>query len=161
VEDLDAGDLLAADPPPGAAVGSAPSLPPAGRPSGGLPSLPLGEEREASLVLAEGRMREAFVERAAWLLEEARLVEDAAARAAQLLVVGELLALCGGDEQAAEVADEAIAAHPAAPLATRQRRAFLAKRGDFTAVLDAVDAETRAMPSPEARCHGSWLGAEI
>src|SRR6185437_3169197 len=33
--------------------------------------------------------------------------------------------------------------------------------GSFAAVLDALDEETRASATPEAKCHGLLLGAEI
>lgn len=119
------------------------------------------DEREASAHLVEKGQRDLWAARAAWLREEAEAVEDKASRARALLVVSELEAMAGEDADASAVANELRELAPALPMCARQYRGLLSLRGDWSAVLEALDNETRMMPTPVARCHGAWLGAEI
>src|SRR5271155_5077421 len=46
-------------------------------------------------------------------------------------------------------------------LAPRQVRGLVTRGGDWAAVQEVLDAETRVAPTPAAKCHGSLFGAEI
>ncbi len=126
-----------------------------------LPSRGFGDERTASTVLEHNpTLRQAMVERAAWLREEAGLRTDKLERARLMLVVSELHALVGDDDQAMAAAHEAHQLAPSLALAIRQHRTMLTRGGDFSQANDVVEAEIRHMPTPEGRAHAAWLAAE-
>jgi tetratricopeptide (TPR) repeat protein len=119
------------------------------------------DERPALAFLDDAKAVDAWRERAAWLADEARRRDDGAARAGLLLTVSELWSMTGDDELAAEAAAEAIALAPQQPFAHRQARAGAARNGDAEAMLRGLDAEARVAPSPQARAHAAFVGAEI
>ncbi|HEU4533960.1 MAG TPA: hypothetical protein VFS00_07580, partial [Polyangiaceae bacterium] len=119
------------------------------------------DERPALSFLEETNALEAFRERAAWLADEAARRPDRAERAGLLLTVSELWAMAGDDDRADAAAAEAVELAPQLPFAHRQARAGAARRGDTAAMLDGLDAETRVAPSPQARAHAAFVGAEI
>ncbi len=133
------------------------SVPP--RPATQEPFWP--DERPALAFLEEAGTVDLFRERAAWLADEARRRPDRAARAGLLLSVSELWAMAGDEAAAADAAAEAVELAPQLPFAQRQARAGAARRGDTAAMLDGLDAETRVAPSPQARAHAAFVGAEI
>jgi cellulose synthase operon protein C len=157
IEDGEDGDEVLA-----AATASASAPPPrAALASRQPPPVAFEREEEASAILLRQQQRDAWVERAEWLRAEAEAQEDPAARARGLLVVSELLAMAGEEATARAVAEEARGLAPSSPLAHRQVRGLITRDGDWAAVLEALDAETRAATTTEARCHGALLGAEI
>ncbi|WP_437756828.1 hypothetical protein [Sorangium sp. So ce1389] len=147
---------------PPRAVTSAPppeSLPP-------LPSIPppasvFAGEQDASAILVQSQQRDVWAARAAWLRAEAELVEDPAARARALLPVAELYVMAGEDATARAVSAEARDLAPGLIFAHRQHRGLLMREGDLPAALDALEAETRILGTPAARCHNLVLGAEL
>ncbi|HEU4404180.1 MAG TPA: hypothetical protein VFS43_02635 [Polyangiaceae bacterium] len=135
-------------------MGSAPPRPPPGEAF-------WPDERPASAFLDESGAAELWRERAAWLADEARRRGDRAARAGLLLTVSELWAMAGNEDEADAAAAEAVELAPQLPFAHRQARAGAARRGDTAAMLAGLDAETRVAPSPQARAHAAFVGAEI
>lgn len=124
------------------------------------------EEAEASgndavVSLMQAGQRDAWVERASWLYEEAPLPNQATDRARALLVVSELLAMAGEEERAETVAREALQLAPSLPMAHRQLRGILMARGRWTEVADALDSECRVAPTNDAKFHAAYLGAEV
>ncbi|MGK4007450.1 hypothetical protein WMF31_32815 [Sorangium sp. So ce1036] len=135
------------------------SLPP-------LPSIPppasvFDSEQDASAILVQSQQRDAWAARASWLRAEAELIEDPTARARALLPVAELYVMAGEDATARAVAAEARELCPNLIFAHRQLRGLLMREGDLPAALDALEAETRVLGVPAARCHNLVLGAEI
>jgi len=63
---------------------------------------------DAVVTLVQSGQRDAWVERANWLLEEAPSADKPAERARALLVVTELLAMSGEEARAEELAREAL-----------------------------------------------------
>lgn len=119
------------------------------------------DERDASIALSQNAgMRESFVERARWLREEALLMTDRAAQARTLLVVSELFAMAGEDDESAQAAQAAQQAGGTMPLVLRQHRSILARSGSWPRAVEVMDAEARVMPTPESKCHVAWFGAE-
>ena len=125
------------------------------------PPVAFEREEDASALLLRQQQRDAWVARAEWLRVEAEAQTDAAAKARALLTVSELYAMSGEEATARAVAEEAQKLAPASPLAHRQVRGLVTRDGDWSAVLEVLDGETRASNTPEARCHGELLGAEI
>jgi lipopolysaccharide biosynthesis regulator YciM len=156
-------ELEAAAPPPvspaPAADAHASAAPPI--PSKAPPPVAFEREEDASALLLRQQRHEEWVGRAAWLRAEAAALEDQAARARALLTVSELYAMAGEEAVAREVAEEAQKLAPTAPLAHRQVRGLVTRGGDWAAVQEVLDAETRAASTPAAKVHGSLLGAEI
>jgi tetratricopeptide (TPR) repeat protein len=141
---------------------AAPELPrPTPIPSRPPPAPEFPHERDASARLASTHDLDGWTARAAWLREEAEALDDRDARARALLVVSELYAMAGEEPLARTVAAEARELSPSSPLAHRQARGLAARDAGWASVLEAVDAETRVMATPVARCHGAMLGAEI
>ncbi len=131
-------------------------------PSRRPPPVAFEREEDASALLLRVQQRDAWVARAEWLRAEADAEQDPAAKARGLLVVSELYAMSGEEQTARAVAEEARALAPSSPLAHRQVRGLVTRDGgSFATVLDALDEETRASATPEAKCHGLLLGAEI
>lgn len=146
---------------PAAAQARPPSMrPPSMRPPVSVRST-FGEETDASVVLSQRGDRDAFVERARWIREEARLAGDRAKQARLLLVASELFASAGDDDDAFAAATEAYRVAPTSPLVARQYRALLARAGNWPGALEVMDAEVRAMPTPAARTHVAWMSSEI
>ena len=156
-EVVDEGDEEAA----AAAVSVSAAPPRAVLPTRRPPPVGFEREEEASSLLLRQQQRDAWVERAEWLRTEAEAQEDPAARARGLLVVSELFAMAGEEATARTVAETARTLAPSSPLAHRQVRGLITRDGDWSAVLEALDNETRAATTTEARCHGAALGAEI
>jgi tetratricopeptide (TPR) repeat protein len=129
-------------------------------PSRRPPPVAYDREEDASAQLLRQHQRDAWVARAEWLRVEAESQKDAV-RARTLVVVSELFAMAGEEATARGVAEEALAIAPSSPFAHRQLRGLASRDGNWASVLEAVDAETRAAATPEARCHGSLFGAEI
>lgn len=127
-----------------------------------LPAVALEDERDASAVIAATPgARDAFLERAAWMVEEARLRQDKVQRARLLLTASELYAIAGEDTAAADIAAEAHQLAPNLPLVIRQHRALVARTAGWQSAIDLLDTEVRHMPTPEGRSHAAWLGAEV
>ncbi len=116
---------------------------------------------DAVVSLMQQGERDAWVERAVWLYAEAPPPNEPAERAQALLVISELLAMAGEEERAETVAREALQLAPSSPIAHRQLRGILMARGRWTEVADALDGEARVAPTPEARLHAAYLGAEV
>ncbi|MBL9028060.1 MAG: tetratricopeptide repeat protein [Myxococcales bacterium] len=143
-----------------AAADSAPPLLKSTRPP--LPPVALEDERDAAAVLAATPgARDSFLERASWMVEEARLRQDKVQRARLLLTASELYAIAGEDDSAAQVAQEAYQLAPNMPLVIRQHRALVARTAGWQGALDLLDTEVRHMPTAEGRAHAAWLGAEV
>ncbi|MBX3230913.1 MAG: hypothetical protein KIT84_36250 [Labilithrix sp.] len=94
-----------------------------------------------------------------WLEEEARSLEDDAARGRALLAVSELAAIAGDRERALAYANEAKAVAPNLPLASRQARQLLPRDPDL--LVDALDAEASESPTSASRAHATLLAADI
>ncbi|MGK3997113.1 hypothetical protein [Sorangium sp. So ce1024] len=158
------------EPPRSAAPPSVGSFAPAPAPETGslppLPSIPpppsvFPGEQDASAILVQSQQRDVWAARAAWLRAEAELLEDPTARARALLPVAELYVMAGEDATARAVAAEARDLSPGLVFAHRQLRGLLMREGDLPAALDAIEAETRILATPAARCHNLVLGAEL
>jgi tetratricopeptide (TPR) repeat protein len=119
------------------------------------------DEREAYVHLAELDTLDEFRDRAIWLEAEARLTDDAAARARTLLVASELRAMVGDDDQAYALADEVLALAPASSLAHRQARAAQVRRRELPSLVASLDAEVAAVAAPAAKLSSETLAAEI
>ena len=130
-------------------------------PSRRPPPAAFEREEDASALLLRAQQRDAWVNRADWLRAEAGSLSDFNGRARALLVVSELYAMAGEEATARAVADEAREIAPSLPLPHRQTRGLLAREGDWPAVLEVLEAESKSIPTPEARCHGALFGAEI
>jgi predicted Zn-dependent protease len=103
----------------------------------------------------------AWQARATWLEEEARASVDRVVKARGLLVASELQALAGDGAHAQSLAGEARDLAPTHPLPHRQARAASMQEGDFNAVVQALQNESRSASTPAARAHGALLAAEI
>jgi cellulose synthase operon protein C len=130
-------------------------------PSKRPPAAAFEREEDASALLLRQQRHDEWIGRAAWLRAEAASLEEPAARARALLTVSELYAMAGEEAPAREVAEEAQRLAPGSPLTHRQVRGLVTRGGDWAAVQEVLDAETRVAQSPAAKCHGSLLGAEI
>ncbi|AKT38058.1 tetratricopeptide repeat protein [Chondromyces crocatus] len=130
-----------------------PSIPP--------PSAAFDNEQDASAVLVQSQQRDAWAARAEWLRAEAEALDDKAARARALLPVAEMYAMAGEEGLARQIATEARELAPGSITAHRLVRGLLMREGDHATVIEALDAETRALPTPAARCHNAMLGAEL
>jgi len=119
------------------------------------------DERPAASFLAEQDGIAEFSARAAWLEAEAAACADAGARARSLLVASELWAICGEVGRARDAAERAVKAAPGMPLATRQVRWLASLSGDQRFVSTALEIETRASATADARLHAACLNAEI
>jgi tetratricopeptide (TPR) repeat protein len=124
-------------------------------------ALELDAAPDAVVLLAERGERDAWAARAAWLYSEAPPSEDADGRARALVVVAELFGMAGEERRAEEVAGEALALRPSAPLATRQLRSLLVARGAWNEACETLDREARTAPTAAAQAHASGLGAEL
>jgi tetratricopeptide (TPR) repeat protein len=148
---------------------AAPSAPRASTPSKPWqPSLIPGErspwqdERPAAQHLNESPgVTEQWTARAAFMEREAAALGDPAARARAFTVVSELWAIAGEFERARQAADQACAATSTVPLASRQQRWLAAAQGDWKTVTASLEFETRTSPTPEARAHAAYLGADL
>lgn len=175
--------------PRGAAPGAPDELPPEGATPGaeedpvdGLESLPpsafvvpasprpepargddaaWSDERPAATFLSEQGQIAEYSARAAWFEAEAATSTDAGARARALLVASELWALCGEVGRARDAAERAVKTAPGMPLATRQVRWLASLSGDQRFVSTALEIETRASATADARLHAACLNAEI
>ncbi|WP_437999232.1 hypothetical protein WMF26_04150 [Sorangium sp. So ce185] len=148
----------------GAPRSSAPARAPESLPP--LPSIPppasvFDAEQDASAILVQSQQRDVWAARAAWLRAEAELIEDPTSRARALLPVAELYVMAGEDATARAIAAEARELAPSLIFAHRQLRGLLMREGDLPAALDALEAETRILGTPAARCHNLVLGAEL
>ncbi|MBK6691053.1 MAG: hypothetical protein IPG50_02435 [Myxococcales bacterium] len=124
---------------------------------------PLASEWGADVPVAQwlvGPVREAFLGRAAWLEDEARKLEDKSARARQLLVVSEMVAMTGERERAIHLAREARDAVPQMAMTHRQLRGLVGT-SDGAQFLDAVDHSLRATPVVSAKMHDALLAADV
>lgn len=119
-------------------------------------------ERPASRWL-ETEATEAYRVRASWLEEEARSVEDPAARARALLAVSEILALASDPGRALDLATEARDTAPELPLAWRQARQLLSATSAFDpdVLVEALDAEAASSPTEASRAHATLLAADL
>ena len=156
-------EMIESDPPPAAEeaapVESLRNAPPI--PSRRTPVTAFEREEDASALLLRSQQRDAWVERAEWLRAEAGALSDLDGRARALLVVSELYAMAGEEATARAVADEAREIAPSLPLPHRQTRGILARDGNWAGVVEVLEAESKSIPTPEARCHGALFGAEI
>ncbi|MEQ9317666.1 MAG: hypothetical protein RIF41_00855, partial [Polyangiaceae bacterium] len=116
---------------------------------------------DAVVTLVQAGQRDAWLERATWLYREAPPSSEPQKRANALLVVAELYAMAGAEEHADRVAREALQLTPSSPMAHRQLRGILMARGQYTEVVDALDAEARVAPSTPARFHAHYVASEL
>ena len=116
---------------------------------------------DAVVTLVQSGQRDAWLDRATWLYREAPPASEAQKRANALLVVSELYAMAGAEEHADRVAREALQLTPSSPMAHRQLRGILMARGQYTEVVDALDAEARVAPSAPARFHAHYVASEL
>ena len=79
--------------------------------------------------------------RAGWLREEAQAEKDRAARSRGMLVVSELCAMIGDEQNARAAAAEARELAPTSPLPHRQVRGLLARQAEWPAVLEELEGE--------------------
>ena len=121
----------------------------------------LESERPVSRWL-DAETTKAFRQRASWLEEEARALEEPLDRARALLGVTELLALVGDTEEALSLAVEARDLAPGLSLAWRQARQ-LVPRGmqDPQTLVESFDAEAARSPTPAARAHAMLMAADV
>jgi cellulose synthase operon protein C len=103
--------------------------------------------------------RRSHEDRAAWIEEEARALDDTIDRARGLLVCSELLATLGDRGRAQALAAEARELAPSVALAHRQARALMPWPPDPDDYLDALDGEMHNAPPGPPRLH-SALAAE-
>ena len=122
---------------------------------------PWGDERDASRALLDVGKLDRWEQRAAWFAEEAAARENADDRARILLAVSELHAMASDDEKTVAVASAARDAAPSNPLLHRQARGVALRDRNWQDVIVALDAETLAASTPEARCHGALIRAEL
>ena len=147
-----------ADAPP---LGSLDGRPLTVSPRAPLPSSAFAEEHDAASILArKPELRQAMIDRAAWMREEANLRTDKLEKARLMLVVSELCALVGEDDAAASAAHQAHQLAPSLPLTIRQHRSMITRTGDFARASEVIEAEIRHMPTPEGRAHAAWLASE-
>jgi tetratricopeptide (TPR) repeat protein len=130
-------------------------------PSGADVPVDLESERPVSRWF-DAETTKAFRQRASWLEEEARAVEEPLERARALLGVSELLALVGDAEEALSLAVEARDLAPELSLAWRQARQ-LVPRGmqDPQTLVESFDAEAARSPTPAARAHAMLMAADV
>ncbi len=130
------------------------SLPPA-------PTLaPIEAERPASAWLEDEAARQAVEHRATWLEEEARSIDDKAARARALLVVSEMRAMLGQREAALALASEARETSPQLALSHRQVRGLFETRDPKT-LSEALAISTPLAPTPAATLHEILFAADV
>jgi tetratricopeptide (TPR) repeat protein len=104
----------------------------------------------------------AFRQRASWLEEEARALDEPVDQARALLGVSELLALVGDQAEALALAVEARELAPDLALAWRQARQLVAHDAqDPRLAAEAFDAESARSPTPAARAHAMLMAADI
>lgn len=103
---------------------------------------------------------EIFRERAVWLEEESRAVEEVTARARALIGVSELFALAGDATKAASLAAEARELAPNLAIAWVQARAASPSGGDLESRVELLDAEAAHASTPAARAHAMLLAAD-
>jgi hypothetical protein len=144
-----------------AAVAPTLSERPVAPPRAPLPTLGFSDELDAAALLASRGATSTVVARAEMLLAEAQLQSDKVARARLLLVASELYAQAGEDDLAAGTARDAHALAPNLAMPLRQHRAMMVRSGDWARASEALEAELRHMPTPEARAHAAWLLAEV
>ena len=130
-----------------------------GRPAGGPTAW--SDEQPAAAQLAAHEMRDDWLARAELLESEAQSASDPQVRARSLLISSELWAMAGEPSRAREAASAAAKAAPSMPLAHRQVRWLAASEDDWAVVATALESETRASPTPEARAHAALLSAEL
>ena len=102
-----------------------------------------GDSVDAVVALMQQGARDAWVDRANWLYDEAPEATDAIERSNALLVVSEIFAMAGERERAETIAREALELAPSSPLAHRQLRGILMSAGRWSDVTDALAAEAR------------------
>ncbi|HEX4445573.1 MAG TPA: hypothetical protein VH044_02510, partial [Polyangiaceae bacterium] len=168
---LPGGVVQATRPPPASRRATTPPpLPPSFPPSSGRRDDGAGlrevaadrrwdEERPAPTWLDEST-KGAFRERAAWLEQEARALDDDASRGRALLTCSEILATAGDRDRAEALAKEARDLAPSLALAHRQVRGLIPPALDASELLDALDAEIGATPVGPARTHAVLLAAD-
>lgn len=120
-----------------------------------------GDERPAAAHLSERGLLETWTARAEWIEMEAQNIADPHARARALVVASELWAMAGDVQRAREVASEAGAVAASMPVVQRQLRHLAAADEDWRAVVGALETETRASPTIDARAHAAHLSSEI
>ncbi|MEM1030238.1 MAG: tetratricopeptide repeat protein [Myxococcota bacterium] len=117
---------------------------------------------DAVLSLVQQGKRDAWIERAQWLYDEAPPPEeDPAARARALLPVSELFAMAGEEVRAEAIAEEVLTLAPSHPLGHRHHRGLLMARGAWPEVAAGLEDEARIAPTAGARVHAHYLGAEV
>ncbi len=131
------------------------------RPSRAPDALAPEHGEDAAAQLARNKKHEAWAIRAAWLREEAQADTNRATRSRGMLVVSELCAMIGDEQNARAAAAEARELAPSSPLPHRQVRGLLARQGEWPAVLEELEGEGKSVSTPAARCHLALFGAEI
>jgi predicted Zn-dependent protease len=117
------------------------------------------DERPAATWLDESA-RAAFRERAAWLEQEARALDDDESRGRALLTCSEILATAGDRDRAEMLAKEARDLAPGLALAHRQVRGLIPPSLDASELLEALDSEIGATPPGPARTHAILLATD-
>ena len=135
------------------------SLPPGPSAPAAAP-IELDAERPAQGWLESDGSNEAVEARAIWLEEEARALDDKAARARGLLIVSELRAMLGQREAALVLASEAREESPETALAHRQVRGLFETRDPKT-LSDAIARSTQAATTTAAAIHDALLAVDI
>jgi predicted Zn-dependent protease len=100
-----------------------------------------------------------LVDRAAWLLEEAALLQDPVERGRALLAVSEIVALAGDLPRALSLAQEASDLHPQSLLAARQVRQLAKLEPDPEAA--SLEREAELAATPAARMHANLMAADV
>ena len=120
-----------------------------------------GDERPVSRWL-DADTSTAFRQRASWLEEEARALQEPMDQARALLGVSELLALVGDHAEALALAVEARDLAPDLALAWRQARQLVPRDAqDPRLAAESFDAEAARSPTPAARAHAMLMAADI
>lgn len=120
---------------------------------------PTFENERAVHESLDGAALESLRDRAAWLEEEARAVDDPEARARLLLTVSELRAIANEEDVAFGLAAEARQLAPHLPLTWAQTRGLTPPTA--THALEELDAEVPHARTAAARVHVTLLAADV
>lgn len=120
---------------------------------------PTFENERPAHAWLDGSALEALRDRATWLEEEARALEDDEERARALLAVSELRAIADEPDVAVSLAAEARQLAPHLPLTWAQTRGLTSPRAPHA--LEELDAEVPHARTAAARVHVTLLAADI
>jgi tetratricopeptide (TPR) repeat protein len=120
---------------------------------------PTFENERPAHAWLDGSALEALRDRATWLEEEARALEDDEERARALLAVSELRAIADETDMAVSLAAEARQLAPHLPLTWAQTRGLTSPRAPHA--LEELDAEVPHARTAAARVHVTLLAADV